>query len=99
MTDLERIIADRERDVAAIEPIGVLVQYEDGKRTEKPVRIMLDTEADRRLAALGGPSVALARAAHEALDTLDEWRPVQGQRLRAALLAWAQAGGERGKVG
>ncbi len=89
-TDLERIIEAREGDVA------------DG-HVGNPATAFDYCKKCYGLAALGPDSVALARALYwllEYLDTRDAGRAplIEAEQARQALLAWAQAGEERGKV-
>ena len=91
-TDLERIIEARERDVAA-------------GHVGNPATAFDYCKECFGLAALGGSSVALARAAHGVMAALEEYGPSivphlldtdenDGQRLRDALAEWAQAGAQ-----
>ncbi len=109
MTDLERIIEARERDVVASKPenhpnlvdkdekFGLL--YHRCSSECDPYHEVVD-----RLAALGPDSVALARSLYwllEYLDTRDAGRAplIEAEQAQDVLLAWAQAGEERGKLG
>lgn len=95
---IEAALELAERDVAEAKCYVAATTYEDCDGGEMHVG---HEEAAERLAALGGPSVALARAASEALgvlayhEPLCEWEGCQGCRLRAALQAWADVVGNK----